>query len=248
MKIKDHFSGHASLYANTRPDYPEELFRTLAAMSPGKSCAWDCATGNGQAARPLTEYFDAVYATDASQQQIGQSRKFDRVYYHVATAEASAIAAETIDLVVVAQALHWFNISAFVDEVRRVLKKDGILATWCYPWVRVCPEVDEVVSFFHGHTVGPYWPAERRHVESGYSTLDLPLLEQPVPQFAIEKLWDLARFGQYLESWSATQRYVRECGRDAIDELIGNLREVWRPAEEKRRVYWPLVVRAGRLA
>ena len=248
MKIKDHFSGHASLYANTRPDYPEELFRTLAAMSPGKSCAWDCATGNGQAARPLTKYFEAVYATDASQQQIEQSRKFDRVYYHVATAEASAIAAETIDLVVVAQALHWFNISAFVDEVRRVLKKDGILATWCYPWVRVCPEIDEIVSFFHGHTVGPYWPAERRHVESGYSTLDLPLLEQPVPQFAIEKLWDLARFGQYLESWSATQRYVRECGRDAIDELIGNLREVWGPAEEKRRVYWPLVVRAGSLA
>ena len=48
--FKDHFSGHASAYAAFRPSYPPELFEQLAALNTRRERAWDCATGNGQAA------------------------------------------------------------------------------------------------------------------------------------------------------------------------------------------------------
>ena len=247
-KIKDHFSGHAALYANTRPDYPAGLFQLLAAMAPGTNRAWDCATGNGQAALSLRDYFDSVCATDASERQIRQAGRSDGIHYHAATAEASAIASGSIDLVVVAQALHWFDIEPFVDEVRRVLKREGVLAAWCYTGVRISSGVDTLVSSFYRDTVGRYWPPERRHVESGYRTLELPLIEQELPPFSIEKDWDLSRFAQYLKSWSATQKYMQDRGRDPVREFIAELGEVWGPATTKRRVRWPLAVRAGRLA
>jgi len=246
-QIKDHFSGHAALYANTRPDYPAGLFRLLAEMAPGTNRAWDCATGNGQAALSLLDHFDTVCATDASEQQVRQAGRSDGIHYHVATAEASAIASGSIDLVVVAQALHWFDIEPFTNEVRRVLKTEGVLAAWCYTGVRISPAVDKLVSSFYQDTVGPYWPPERKHVESGYRTLELPLVEQEMPTFSIEKEWDLSRFVQYLKSWSATQRYMRDRGRDPVKEFVADLSEVWGSVTTKRRVRWPLVVRAGRL-
>lgn len=248
-KAGDHFSGHAALYADTRPDYPGELFRLLAAMAPRSGVAWDCATGNGQAARALAEYFDTVHATDLSPQQIAQAGRSDRVTYHVATAEASAISSDSIDLIVVAQALHWFDVFAFVKEARRVLKSRGVLAVWCYPSVRVNPEVDDIVTDFRTRTVGPYWPPERRHVESGYRTLHLPLLAESLPPFSIEKEWDLTQFTRYLRSWSASQRYIRAHGQDPVAPVHDVLRRAWGGSgQTRRRVGWPLAITAGRLA
>ncbi len=248
MQVEDHFSGHAVQYGRSRPDYPDALFQRLAAMSPDTSRAWDCATGNGQAAHSLAKYFDAVFATDVSFEQIRQAERVGRVHRHVAAAEASAIADRVIDLVVVAQALHWFDIHGFVEEVRRVLKNEGVFAAWCYPGMHICPDVDERIASFYRYTVGPYWPAERRHIESGYRTLDLPLVEEALPSFYIDKQWDLKQVADYVRSWSATRRYMREHGNDPVDVLTERLREVWGHETDKRRVRWPLVVRAGRLA
>ena len=246
--VKDHFSNHASLYAITRPDYPEQLFRELAGMAPRRARAWDCATGNGQAAVSLTRYFDFVIATDASTQQIAQASRSDRICYHVATAERSAIAGASVDLVVVAQALHWFDLPAFVSEARRVMREDGVLAVWCYRWIQVCPELDDLLQHFRQQTVGPYWPPERRHVDAGYRTLELPLIEQPLPSMFIEKEWGLSMLTQYLRSWSATQRYMQQHGEDPVAAIEAALHRAWGSESERRRVRWPLVVRAGKLA
>src|SRR5437773_9814704 len=59
-KFKDHCSGHAVEYAKFRPHYPDELFEDLALISPRHELAWDCATGNGQAAAGLARHFDRV--------------------------------------------------------------------------------------------------------------------------------------------------------------------------------------------
>jgi len=69
MTFKDHFSKQAEVYAKARPTYPDELFEYLAGLAPAKKLCWDCATGNGQAALPLSRYFNKVAATDGSQQQ-----------------------------------------------------------------------------------------------------------------------------------------------------------------------------------
>src|SRR5207248_8441612 len=91
MKFKDHFSGHAVEYAKFRPRYPDKMFEYLASISPRPERAWDCATGNGQAAVGLARHFDNVTATDASAQQIESAEPNDRISYRVAPAEASGI-------------------------------------------------------------------------------------------------------------------------------------------------------------
>ena len=71
---KDHFSGHAACYQQFRPKYPDALFAYLASLCPGHGLAWDCATGNGQAAVALARYFSDVIATDLSAEQIEQAQ------------------------------------------------------------------------------------------------------------------------------------------------------------------------------
>ncbi|NCF85164.1 MAG: methyltransferase domain-containing protein [Verrucomicrobiaceae bacterium] len=84
--------------------------------------------------------------------------------YRCAPAESAPIEDETIDLITVAQALHWFNVEAFYQEAHRVLRPDGVLAVWCYGWTSVSPEIDPLVKTFATETVGPYWPEDRRHI------------------------------------------------------------------------------------
>jgi methylase of polypeptide subunit release factors len=105
MTFKDHFSRQAADYAKFRPDYPRELFDYLGRIAPSHQLAWDCGTGNGQAAVALASAFDRVVATDASEKQITNADPHERVEYRVAPAEDSGIESETLDLIVVAQAL-----------------------------------------------------------------------------------------------------------------------------------------------
>src|SRR5262249_7162330 len=105
--FKDHFSGHAADYRAFRPDYPPELFAFLASVAPGRDLAWDCGTGSGQAAVGLAEHFAKVFATDASAEQLKNAQPHPRVEYAVAPAEKCPLGDHVVDLVTVAQALHW---------------------------------------------------------------------------------------------------------------------------------------------
>ena len=128
VAFKDHFSKQAAGYAKFRPRYPQKLFDYLRSIAPSRQLAWDCGTGNGQAAVGLASLFDRVIATDASEKQIANAQSYDRVEYRVAPAENSSLESETIDLLMVAQALHWFELDCFYGEAGRVLKADGIFA------------------------------------------------------------------------------------------------------------------------
>ena len=162
MTFKDHFSDQASDYARFRPNYPHELFAYLGSLVLARECAWDCGTGSGQAAVALAEFFDRVVATDASEKQILSATKSSRVEYPIAPAENSGLSSHSLDLIAVAQALHWFDLDAFYMEAKRVLKPDGILAVWCYGLLEIGPEIDAIINRFYREIVGPYWPPERK--------------------------------------------------------------------------------------
>src|SRR5579872_6065007 len=110
MFFKDHFSGHAAQYSQFRPTYPDEFFTWLSSLTPRHDRAWDCGTGNGQAAAGLARHFAEVVATDASEKQIAQTEVHPRVTYRVAAAESSDIESHSVDLALVAQAVHWFDL------------------------------------------------------------------------------------------------------------------------------------------
>ncbi len=242
--FKDHFSAHAGDYARARPRYPEELFNFLAGLADARECAWDCATGNGQAAKSLSRHFDAVIATDASASQISQAVAVPGIEFRVAPAERSGQAAGSVDLVTVAQALHWFDIGQFFDEVRRVLKPGGVLAVWCYGTCRISPGCDRLVHGLYAD-LDDYWPPEREMVESGYREIDLPGSAVECPAFVMTASWSAADMLAYLGTWSATQCYARAHGSDPVAALAQELEAAW--GDSRRTVSWPLHLKVARL-
>jgi SAM-dependent methyltransferase len=245
-KNKDHFSGQADQYAAFRPDYPEALFAYLASLCVRRDRAWDCATGNGQAAVALAPYFQSVIATDVSQKQLERARPRENVRYLVAPADHAPLDVGSVDLVTVAQALHWFDLPSFYAEVKRVLRVGGLLAVWCYELHTITPEIDAIISRLYSDIVGPYWPPERRHIEEGYKTLPFPYDELTSPAFQMTHNWDLAHLLDYIDSWSATQRYRADNGQDPRDLIKTELEAAWGDPGESRAVTWPLRIRAGR--
>jgi SAM-dependent methyltransferase len=244
--FKDHFSGHATLYRQSRPSYPLALYQWLAEQAPSRHCAWDCATGNGQAALTLAHHFAQVIGTDASPEQIAQAEAAERVSYRVASAEHSDLTAHSVDLLCVAQAAHWFDLPAFYEEVRRVARRGAILALWSYGLTCITPAVDAVVDGYYRDTVGPWWPPERAHVEAGYRDLPFPFDELQAPDFSMQADWTLQQLLAYLASWSATQRCAADTGTDPIPALARELAPAWGEVE-RRAVSWPLSLRVGRL-
>lgn len=242
----DYFGRQAGAYTRFRPRYPDALFRYLASESPGRRLAWDCAAGSGQATLPLARHFDRVVGTDSSEKLIRHAEPAANVRYAVAPADRTDLEDRTVDLVTVAQALHWFAGEPFFDEVRRVLRPGGVLAAWCYGLCYVDDVVDPVFSRYHGEVVGPYWPHERRFIESGYETILFPFRELSTPSFTMEAEWSLAEFTGYLRTWSAGIRYREATGKDPMDLTFGEFQAAWGEGEEKRRVRWPLHLRAGR--
>src|SRR5207237_4366038 len=182
-KFKDHFSGHAVEYAKFRPHYPEELFEHLASISPRHELAWDCATGNGQAAVGLARHFEKVIATDASAQQIESAEPDERISYRISPAEASGIDSASVDLILVAQALHWFDLDRFFTEAKRVLKDDGVLAISSYKVLEITSEIDVIIWKFYRETIGPFWPPERDLVETDYNTIEFRFTKLAHRQF-----------------------------------------------------------------
>lgn len=245
--FSDHFSGVAGPYAEFRPRYPEALFDWLADLAPGRDLAWDCATGSGQAALALARRFERVVATDASAEQIAAAPRHPQVDYRVARAESSGLAPASIDLITVAQALHWFDRPAFYGEAARVLQRDGVLAVWTYGHPRLDhPGADAVFREFYSGPVGPYWPPERALVDAGYRTIEFPFPEVDPPNLEMETHWPLAALLGYVATWSATTRFRRSRGLDPVPALGETLARAWGDPAESRRVRWPLAIRAGR--
>lgn len=242
--FKDHFSRQAADYAKFRPRYPHELFHYLATVAPSNELAWDCATGNGQAAVALAEVFERVIATDASEKQITNAEPHPRVEYRVAPAEKSGIEPGTIDLVTIAQALHWFDLERFSTEARRVLKPEGVVAAWAYKLAHVTPSIDTVVNHYYTDIVGAYWPAERVLVEK-FEELSFPFPEIAAPPFEMVAEWNAEHLIGYLRTWSATQRFMAANQRDPLEGVEEDLRAAW--GDQQRRVVWPLTVRVGRV-
>lgn len=242
----DHFSAKAADYARHRPSYPPELFTWLAQQCRTHDLAWDCATGNGQAAHALAAHFRHVHATDLSAEQVAQAKPHSRIDYRAAPAEASGLADRSCDLVAVAQALHWFCNDSFFAEAKRVLKPGGLFAAWTYTLLRGEPELNTIVKDFHTNIVGPYWPPERRWVDLGYRGMPFPCADIAAPDFEIRLEWTLADLLAYLRTWSATQRCIKQTGVDPCTVLGECLREVWSDPETGKTIIWPIALHCGR--
>lgn len=244
--FKDHFSSHAADYAAFRPRWPPELFSWLSGQVYSRDLAWDCATGNGQAARALAAHFRQVIATDASGNQIQHALPGKNIDYRVEPAEKSSLADNSVDLIVVAQAIHWLELGAFLAEADRVMRPGGLLAIGAYQLPEVNDAVNEVIRYLWGQILDGWWPPERALVDRGLEGLDLPWPDLDPPAFEITAYWNLSELLDYLGTWSSVRRYQENKGENPIDSIAGKLNKAWGNPPFKLRVAWPISLRLCR--
>ena len=241
------FSPLAAVYARARPRYPAALYAWLAGQSPRHELAWDCATGNGQAAVGLVEHFRRVVATDASAEQVRHATPHERIDFRVARAESSGLEDASVDLVTVAAAAHWFDLEAFGVEVRRVLRPGGLLAVWSYHAGIVEAPFDEVFQRLYQEVLRPYFAPGARLVDERYETLELPGSAVAAPRFEIVCEWTLDQVLDYIASWSSVAAYRRQLGEDPIRRVAAELGRLWGGRSATRTLRLPLFLRVQRV-
>ncbi len=227
MEFKDYFSSQSSIYVKSRPHYPDELFTYLASLVKAHDLAWDCATGNGQAAIPLAKYFKKIIATDGSQPQLNNAMQHERVTYHKALADDSSIESGTVDLVTIAAAIHWLDFDKFYKEVDRVLKPGGIVAAWTYCDSEIDKDIDPIVLNLSWVFLKDYWPAESAYVRNHYKDIPMPFKRIETPEFKTLVNANMEFIIGNLYSWSATQNYMKATGKDPVEPIKKKLAEVW---------------------
>ena len=243
----DAFSDTAERYAATRPTYPSSLFERMAELAPSRKSAWDCGTGNGQAAIGLADFFESIDATDASAEQIAHAQSHPRIRYNVVAAEASGLPAESMDLISVAQALHWFDLDRFFREVNRIARRRALFATYGYSWFYITPAIDALVERWLLEPVQSYWSPNNRLLWDGFRTIPFPFEELTAPCLAIHLTWTLDQLFEYYLTWSAPRRKIAAEGDGFVSAARRAFGSAWADGTQSRHVVMPLSVRLGRL-
>jgi len=241
------FAIEAAQYAHLRPTYPESLFAFLSTTVTPREVAWDCATGNGQAATHLARYFGRVIATDESAEMIAQAPRDPRIEYRVSEAEDSGIEADFVDLVTVASAIHWFDLSKFYAEVRRVVKPGGVIAAWTYYTPVFGNDVDVLIERLEHEVLADYWDERLHYVVDEFHDLPFPFEPINAPRFRTDMRWNMEDLLGYFETWSSSVKYRQATGAHPTDLIKGELTRVWGDPEQKRGLHFPLYMRIGRV-
>jgi SAM-dependent methyltransferase len=240
------YSPYARQYAQSRPGYPAELFSFLASLVKRHTLAWDCATGSGQAAFSLVEHFDRVIAIDISDKQIAHAAPHPQIEYRVATAEQSGLDDQSVDLVTVAAAVHWFDLDKFYAEVERVMHSGGVVAVWTYHIGHMEPPFDQLFGRFYRDVLAPYFPAKAQRVNDRYATITLPGQAITAPDFQMTATWTFDQLLGFINSWSGTQKYITDRGENPVSLIAVELEEAWGARDTLRTLRWPLYTRVAR--
>ena len=245
------FDQGGEAYARFRPEYPPALAGFLAAAAPDRDLAVDAGCGNGQLTQLLAPCFARVIGIDPSADQIANATPHERIDYRCAAAERMPVDDASASLVTAAQAAHWFDLPAFYREVRRIARPGALLALVSYGVLDLSTELDTDLDRrfqdFYRDEIGPFWPAQRKLVDTGYATIDFPFDELAPPALDIRCAWTLPQFLGYLTTWSAV-RSAREAGReDLLTAFADEIGAAWGDPGRQRLVRWPINMRLGRV-
>jgi hypothetical protein len=177
-------------------------------------------------------HFERVIGIDSSETQLASAFKASNVTYLVGNDldAVSALLPGTVDLITVAQALHWMNVPRLSARCALLLRPGGLLALWNYPTCTLSPEPCDTLL----HHLDTFlmetgcWPSERKHVEDDYKAL-IPQFDQShfVVEarkcFPIEKSVTVNDFVKYLSTWSGIAKYqVKNPGSPSLLEKFEN--------------------------
>lgn len=140
--MKPDFGLTAEDYRRHRAGFPDSLFERLAHFGvglPGQVVV-DLGTGTGTLARGFARRGCRVTGIDPAAALMEQAGALDaeagvRVEYRVARAEATGLAAGSVDVVAAGQCWHWFDRPAAAREAARILRPDGSMLICHFDWI-----------------------------------------------------------------------------------------------------------------
>ncbi len=159
--------------------------------------------------------------------------------------ERTVLADDSVQLVAVAQALHWFDREAFFAECARVLAPGGVLAAWGYPDFIVPDGMEAAVADYRA-MIEPHWPPERVQIDTRYAGYDWPFPALPAPRLSLQATWSLPRFIGYLSSNSARAPCLAATGIDPVERHGPALAAAWGEVDAVRTIRWPLFLHLRR--
>lgn len=235
-------------YALFRPEYPSALAAALADLAPGRGRALDVGCGTGQLTLQLARHFTDVIGVDPSEEQLRNAPAIDGITWISAPAEKIPLNDASVDLITAAQAAHWFHRPAFYAEARRLAAPGAVIALVSYGVLRLDDDaLNKRFAKFYRNEIGPFWPPERKLVDSGYADIDFPFEELHAPALAIERDWKPKEFLGYVSTWSAVRRAVTVGRQDLLSAFARDLSGLWGGEQRRRQVIWPINMRIGRI-
>ncbi|KAG7561637.1 S-adenosyl-L-methionine-dependent methyltransferase [Arabidopsis thaliana x Arabidopsis arenosa] len=250
----------ADEYLNARPKYPTIWYKVLAGRTSNHKVAWDVGTGNGQAAIGVAEYYEKVVATDINESQLQRAMKHPKVTYHHTPSSMSdddlvtLLGGEnSIDIIIAAQALHYFDLKRFYPIVKRVLRKQGgIIAVWVYNDLIITPKVDSIMKRLVDSTL-PFRNPTMNLAFDGYRTIEFPFKNIRMGTQGRPKALDIPHklslngFLGFLKSWQPLVK-AKEQGEDLLTScMIDEFKEAWGDDKQVKNVFYKAYMLAGKL-
>lgn len=141
--------GHAAAeFERYRPEYPPTLFERILAAVPAdrRERTVDLGAGTGKATRALLPHFREVIAVEPDPGMAAKLKEdLPTVIVHNITAEDFSQPPSTVDLVTIANALHWMDAPRVFANVHGWLRPDAIFAVFDRPLPKTTPAIDDIM-------------------------------------------------------------------------------------------------------
>lgn len=196
MQTINTYSKKAENYAKFRWDYSphavEEIFKKTGLCE--KSIVADIGAGTGILTRHFCGRVKRIYAIEPNPEMRQQAYRLlafaGEVKILDTTAESTTIEDHEVDLITVAQAIHWFDPEAARQEFKRILIPDGWLAL-----LRNIPTGNQATAAAMNKVLTPEYGVEQTHSSPGYNINPLEYygcsdIYRTVFPFSFEENWE----------------------------------------------------------
>ena len=229
---------HAHLYSKYRPTYPKAVISAITnyitRCGGSLGLAVDVACGSGQSTFHLKDTFKRIIGVDISKAQIEEAnskckaKNIDNIEFRVGNGTELPFVGESVDVVTIAQALHWLDVDRFFSECKRVLKNKGCLAVYGYGNVQVVnQQCNALVSNFYRNSLQGCWHEARHHIDNEYRTIELPFSNTQRIDMTMPYETSLEAFIGYLSTWSGYQKYCEDHPDNTLlKDLNMSMREI----------------------
>lgn len=208
----------------------------------------------------MSEHYKQVIATDISEEQLKHAIPHPQIrYLHTPLTMSddelvTLLGGEnSVDLITVASAVHWFDLEKFYPIVRRVLRNPGgILAVWCYSGIQLSPEIDLLLRT-HFERTFPFRNPNVKYAVECYKTLPFPFESvgvgsegQPL-ELEMQKEMSFEGLLKLLKSLSSFNT-AKGQGVDLLsEEVVREFESAWGGPELVRTIIYKTYMLAGKV-